>query len=178
MKASAFEKGADAIDNLRQGLRGIADDYNQRIANIENSKEPAPMKAAEIERLIAEANGFAAYKSGAAVATITDATQQILTAEGLAMSPQEFLTSQGLSTGGSGEQPSVGGGAIGASNHSGGSQSGHTVRRAVGLVRNPTRVLARESATPGSGSPVAVSSAEAVRLASPSVVVICQVSLE
>jgi hypothetical protein len=34
VKASAFEKGADAIDGLREGLRGIADDYNQRIANI------------------------------------------------------------------------------------------------------------------------------------------------
>ena len=54
----------------------IADDYNQRIANIENSKEPAPIKAAEIEKLIAEANGFAAHKAGAAVATIMEATQR------------------------------------------------------------------------------------------------------
>src|SRR6516162_1056303 len=88
VKAGGFEKGADTIDSLREGLRGIADDYNQRIANVENSKEPAPMKAAAIEKLIAEANGFAAHKSAAAVASITDAIQRILTAEGLTMSPQ------------------------------------------------------------------------------------------
>src|ERR1700757_1403494 len=51
VKAGAFEKGADAVDSLREGLRGIADDYNQRIANIESSKEPAPIKAAEISQL-------------------------------------------------------------------------------------------------------------------------------
>jgi uncharacterized protein DUF5631/uncharacterized protein DUF5632 len=115
VKASAFEKGADAIDSLREGLRGIADDYNQRIANIENSKEPAPMKAAEIEELISEANGFAAHKSGAAVAVIMDATQSILNAEGIALSPQEFLESQGL---GAGKQPAMGGG-IGSTGQSG-----------------------------------------------------------
>ena len=100
VKAAAFEKGSDVIDSLREGLRGIADDYNQRIANVENSKEPAPVKAAEIEKLIAEANGFAAHKSAAAVAAMTDAIQRILTAEGLATSPQEFLRNQGLSTDG------------------------------------------------------------------------------
>ena len=51
VKADSFEKGADAIDSLRDGLRGIADDYNQRIANVENSKEPEPMKVAEIQEL-------------------------------------------------------------------------------------------------------------------------------
>ena len=51
-KADAFEKGADAIDNLREGLRGIADDYNQRIANIENSKEPAVTKARKSRSLL------------------------------------------------------------------------------------------------------------------------------
>ncbi|WP_156766701.1 DUF5631 domain-containing protein [Mycobacterium sp. E2327] len=95
-KADAFEKGADAIDSLRDGLRGIADDYNQRIANVENSKEPAPIKAAEIERLIAEANSFSAHKSATAVSAISDAIQKILTAEGISMSPQDFLNSQGL----------------------------------------------------------------------------------
>lgn len=107
IKASAFEKGADAIDSLREGLRGIADDYNQRIASVENSKEPAAIKAPKIEQLIAEANGFAAHKSGAAVAAIMDATQKVLTAEGITMSPQEFLRSQGLTTD-VGRHPSVG----------------------------------------------------------------------
>ncbi len=80
------------------GLRGIADDYNQRIANVESSKESGVTKAAEIEKLIAEANGFALHKSGAAVSTITDATRKILTTEGIRLSPEEFLKSQGLST--------------------------------------------------------------------------------
>jgi Family of unknown function (DUF5631)/Family of unknown function (DUF5632) len=123
-KASAFEKGADAIDSLREGLRGIADDYNQRIANIENSKEPAPIKAAEIEQLIAEANGFAAHKSGAAVATIMDATQQILTAEGLAMSPQEFLNSQGLAAQGPVKPAAGHGGPAGTHGAGGGTHAG------------------------------------------------------
>lgn len=114
-KADAFEKGADAIDGLREGLRGIADDYNQRIANVENSKEPAPIKAAEIENLIAEANGFAAHKSATAVAAITDAIQKILTAEGLTMSPQAFLSSQGLSTENPAKGPASSHGAPGGS---------------------------------------------------------------
>jgi hypothetical protein len=108
VKAEAFDRGADAIDSLREGLRGIADEYNQRIASIENSKEPAIAKQAQIEQLIAEANGFAAHKSDAAVGTITDAIQKILTAEGNAMSPQEFLQSQGLNTR-AGKPPAVGG---------------------------------------------------------------------
>ncbi len=101
VKADAFDRGADAIDSLREGLRGIADEYNQKIASVENSKESAIAKPAEIERLIAEANGFAAYKSEAAVAAIMDAIQKILTAEGIAISPQEFLKNQGLRTNGS-----------------------------------------------------------------------------
>lgn len=119
-KTDAFERGADAIDGLREGLRGIADDYNQRISNVENSKEPAPIKVAEIEKLIAEANGFAAHKSSAAVAAIMDATQKILTAEGLAMSPQEFLASQGVNTADGGSPPAVGGGGIGPSHQTSG----------------------------------------------------------
>ncbi len=91
VKADAFDRGADAIDSLREGLRGIADEYNQKIASVENSKESAIAKTAEIERLIAEANGFAEFKSAAAVTAIMDAIQKILTAEGIAGSPQEFL---------------------------------------------------------------------------------------
>ncbi|HET7073368.1 MAG TPA: hypothetical protein VFI55_04705, partial [Mycobacterium sp.] len=98
VKAEAFERGADAIDNLREGLREIADDYNQRIANIENSNEPSPAKTADIARLVAEANGFAAYKSGAAIATIMDGVQKILTVEGVPLSSGEFLNSEGLTT--------------------------------------------------------------------------------
>ena len=121
VKASAFEKGADAIDSLREGLRGIADDYNQRISSVENSKEPTVAKAAEIEQLISEANGFAAHKSGAAVATLMDATQKILTLEGSTLSAQEFLNSQGLGTD-AGKQPSMGNGGISASLHNSGGQ--------------------------------------------------------
>lgn len=128
-KADAFEKGADAIDSLRDGLRGIADDYNQRITNVENSKEPAPLKAVEIERLIAEANGFAAHKSAAAVAAITDAIQKILTAEGLTMSPQDFMKSQGISTdappkGATGDGSSVGGHGAGSGPRGAGYRTG------------------------------------------------------
>ena len=128
VKAESFEKGADAIDSLREGLRGIADDYNQRIANIENSKESAAMKVGEIEKLIAEANGFAAFKAGAAVAAIMDATQRIITVEGLSVSAQDFLKSQGLNTqgpptgttGGGGAPGGAGGGMHGGTGHTGG----------------------------------------------------------
>ena len=154
VKADSFEKGADAIDSLREGLRGIADDYNQRIANVENSKEPEPMKVAEVEELIAEANGFAAHKAGAAVATITDAIQKILTAEGMSMSPQEFLANQGLGTGSSGKQPSVGGGAIGAGTHSGGSQGTHTVYGGgIGTQSNVTGRPGAGVGAAGTGQP-------------------------
>ena len=154
VKADSFEKGADAIDSLREGLRGIADDYNQRIANVENSKEPEPMKVAEVEELIAEANGFAAHKAGAAVATITDAIQKILTAEGMSMSPQEFLANQGLGTGSSGKQPSVGGDAIGAGTHSGGSQGTHTVYGGgIGTQSNVTGRPGAGVGAAGTGQP-------------------------
>ncbi|MCV7052414.1 DUF5631 domain-containing protein [Mycobacterium heidelbergense] len=122
VKADAFERGADAIDGLREGLRGIADDYNQRIANIENSKDSAVTKAAEIEKLIAEANGFAAHKSAATVSTIMDATQKILTAEGLVMSPQEFLQNQGLNAATGGGLPAAGA-SSGAGHHAGHAES-------------------------------------------------------
>jgi hypothetical protein len=121
-KADAFDKGADAVDNLREGLKGIADDYNQRISNVESSKEPAPVKALEIEQLIGEANSFSAYKSGAAVAAITDATQKILTYEGITVSPQAFAQNQGLSMG-PGNQPSVGTSAGGEGQSGGGANA-------------------------------------------------------
>lgn len=122
VKADAFEKAADAIDNLREGLRGIADSYNQQIANVENSKEPIAVKAAEIEKLIAEANGFSAHKSGAAVASLTDATQKILTVEGVGMSAQDFLNNQGPSTQPSPDAVTAGHGTPGAGGA--GTQSG------------------------------------------------------
>lgn len=90
-KANAFSKTSDAVDALREGLRGVADDYNQRIASVETSKKSTVIKTAEIESLIAEANGFATYKSGVAEAAIADATQKILNVEGIAISPQQFL---------------------------------------------------------------------------------------
>lgn len=38
VKADAFDKGADAIDALRDGLKGIAREYGQKIEQIEHSK--------------------------------------------------------------------------------------------------------------------------------------------
>lgn len=148
VKADAFDKGADAIDSLREGLRGIAADYNQRISNVESSNEPAPIKVAEIEKLIAEANGFAAHKSAAAVAAISDAMQKILTAEGLAMSPSEFLAGEGLNSGGGGKPPAVGAGGVAAVNRSTGHGS-HTVHEGgVGMQPN---VGAQHGAGVGAG---------------------------
>lgn len=115
-KADAFEKAANAIDNLREGLRGIADDYNQRIGAVERSKVPVIAKGAEIERLIAEGNGFASHKSGDAVAAIMDATQKILSAEGTGKSPHEFVGVQSTHAGGA-NAPSVGGGGFSGARH-------------------------------------------------------------
>lgn len=98
-KRDAFNSGADALDNLRSGLSGIAAEYNQRISEIENKPGgigAGVAKMAAISSLIAEAQGFAGHKSAAAVSNIMDAVQKILTAEGLSMSPQEFLQSQGI----------------------------------------------------------------------------------
>ncbi|GAT07610.1 DUF5632 domain-containing protein [Mycolicibacterium novocastrense] len=100
-KRDAFNSGADALDNLRSGLSGIAAEYNQRISEIENRPGgigAGVAKMAAISSLIAEAQGFAAHKSAAAVANIMEAVQKILTAEGISMSPQEFVKSQGIST--------------------------------------------------------------------------------
>lgn len=103
-KQAAANSAADAIDNLRSGLRSIADDYNQKISEVEkslNSKSglAAAMAVAKIVELIAEANASAAHKSAAAVASVMDAIQKVLTAEGQDISPQEFLKSHGLDSG-------------------------------------------------------------------------------
>lgn len=102
VKRDAFSAGADAIDNLREGLRGIADEYSRKIEEIERqaSRHPGsrPAAAAKIAELIAEANSFAAYKSEAAVAAIGAAVQRILTAEGSGLSTQQFFASQQLDT--------------------------------------------------------------------------------
>ncbi len=95
IKVYAFDKASDAVDGLREGLRGIADDYNQRIARVENSEESALVKTAEIENLIAEANGFASYKSGAAVAAIAESIQKIESAEGMVVSSHQFVAAHG-----------------------------------------------------------------------------------
>lgn len=156
VKANAFEKGADVIDSLREGLRGIADDYNQRIANIENSKDPTLMKAAEIEKLIAEENGFAAYKSAAAVSAIMDAVQRVLTAEGVGMSPQEFAKNQGLSVE-AGKPPQMGDSGIGQ--HTGGSQPARAIGdRGIGTPSEDAncgpRFGAGGTGRPGDSAPI------------------------
>lgn len=97
-KKLAFGKGAGAIDTLRSGLKGIAQEYNAKIDQIANSQISPVLKLSQITGLITEANGQAAFKSASAVTTILDAVQQILTAEGMSMSAQEFLGNQGLST--------------------------------------------------------------------------------
>lgn len=99
-KHAAAGSAADAIDSLRSGLREIAAEYNHRIEEVENRPDKtgaSVAKVIEIQRLIAEAQGFSLHKSTAAVASIMDATQRILTAEGIALSPQEFLKDQGIS---------------------------------------------------------------------------------
>lgn len=97
-KKDAFQSGQQAIDTLRESLRGIASDYGKQIEQIESSQTNAVMKLARIAGLITEANGKAATASITAVSTITDAVQKILTAEGITTSAQEFLNSQGLNT--------------------------------------------------------------------------------
>lgn len=99
-KSLAFNRAANAVDNLRSGLTSIADDYNKQIEAIEKKAQgsAAAMAVAvgEIEALITAANGEAASKSTAAVSTLTDAVQSILTAEGSNMTPTQFMQSQGI----------------------------------------------------------------------------------
>lgn len=99
-KRDAFNSGAGAMETLRSGLRGIAEEYNQKISEIEKHAGigSSATAAVKIAALITEANSFAAHKSGTAVAALTDAVQKILKAEGVGMSPQEFLKNEGLNT--------------------------------------------------------------------------------
>lgn len=97
-KKDAFQSGQQAIDTLRETLRGIASDYGKQIEQIESSQTNAVMKLARIAGLITEANGKAASASITAVSAITEAVQKILAAEGITTSAQEFLKNQGINT--------------------------------------------------------------------------------
>lgn len=74
------------------------------------------MKAEEIEKLIAEANSFASYKSSAAVSAIGEATQNILTAEGIPASLQAPIRGRNAGDA-AGKEPAVGGDSFGPGEH-------------------------------------------------------------
>jgi hypothetical protein len=96
LKARANDSGAGALDHLVTRLNSIAQTGSDEINSVIASKKDAVTKLAEIQAIQARCNAEAATVSAAAVATLISATQQVLTAEGIATPAQEWMRANGI----------------------------------------------------------------------------------
>jgi hypothetical protein len=96
VKQKAFIDAAQALNDLRSDLAQIAAEGNAKIEEIQQSKKNVAQKLAEIVDVIAEKQGYAAHKSAQYGAKVTEAIQQVLTAEGDPRTAEKFAADNGI----------------------------------------------------------------------------------
>jgi hypothetical protein len=95
VKRIAYGTAYESMVSLQQELTALAEEGNQEIEAIENSKLPAPAKAAEIARLIFQYQALACVLSAKYSGNIIDAMQRILDAEGANIQARQFAQAHG-----------------------------------------------------------------------------------
>lgn len=99
VKENAYGSAYDSMVSLQHDLTNVADEGNNRIKEIVESKEPVEAKVTQIVAAIQQyrvlANMVAAKYSG----NVLDAMQQIFDAEGTGQSARQFAQSHGLDVG-------------------------------------------------------------------------------
>ncbi|BAX93102.1 DUF5631 domain-containing protein [Mycobacterium shigaense] len=95
-KETAYSTAYDSMASLQHALANVANEANQQIKEIQNSKVPAEAKATEIVTVIhryrAQANLLAAKYAG----NVCDAMQTVLNADNPGQSARQFAQAHGL----------------------------------------------------------------------------------
>jgi Family of unknown function (DUF5631)/Family of unknown function (DUF5632) len=96
-KESAYESAYDSMVSLQHDLTNLANEYNQQIKDIENSKEPTEAKVAQIVFAINQGRTLATMAAAKWSGNVFDAMQRVLDAEGPGgQSARQFAQAHGL----------------------------------------------------------------------------------
>ena len=98
-KESAYESAYDSMVSLQHDLTNLANEYNQQIKDIENSKEPTEAKVAQIVFAINQGRTLASMAAAKYSGNVFDAMQRVLDAEGSGQSARQFAQAHGLDAG-------------------------------------------------------------------------------
>jgi hypothetical protein len=93
---NAFSCVHDSMETLRQELTSLAEEGNQEINDIKNSKEPEGTKATQIVAAIQKYRALANLAAAKYGENVLDAVQSILDAQGSGQSAREFAQTHGI----------------------------------------------------------------------------------
>nr|BBX76468.1 hypothetical protein MFLOJ_02550 [Mycobacterium florentinum] len=99
IKQGAYGTAYDSMASLRQDLANLAAEGNQRIEEIQHSKEPVEAKVPQIIAAIHQYRAMASITAAKYSGNVLDAMQRVLDAEGIGMSARQFAQSHGADVG-------------------------------------------------------------------------------
>lgn len=99
VKKNAYATARESMLSLRQDLSNLADEGNQAIKAIQNSKEPLEAKVAQVVSVIKQHRALANVAAAKYGGNVLDAIQSILDAEGAGQSARAFAQAHGIDPG-------------------------------------------------------------------------------
>ena len=105
VKESAYGTAYDSMVSLQHDLTNLANEGNQRIKEIQDSKEPVEAKLPQIVAAINEYRALANLAAAKYSGNVLDAMQRILDEEGTGQSARQFAQAHGLDVGRMFRQP-------------------------------------------------------------------------
>ncbi len=106
VKASAYANAYDSMRSLQHDLTGIAEDGNEQIKEIQDSKQPVETKVTQILAVIARCRALANLAAAKYGGNVLDAIQRILGVEATGQSARQFAQAHGVDPGQMFRQPS------------------------------------------------------------------------
>jgi Family of unknown function (DUF5631)/Family of unknown function (DUF5632) len=105
VKESAYGTAYDSMVTLQHDLTDLANEGNQRIKEIQDSKEPVEAKVPQIVAAINQYRALANIAAAKYSGNVFDAMQRILDEEGTGQSARQFAQAQGVNVGQMFRQP-------------------------------------------------------------------------
>jgi hypothetical protein len=105
VKESAYGTAYDSMVNLQHDLTDLANEGNQRIKEIQDSKEPVEAKVPQIVAAINQYRALANLAAAKYSGNVLDGMQRILDEEGIGQSARQFAQAHGLDVGRMFRQP-------------------------------------------------------------------------
>lgn len=95
-KSKSYSAAHNAISEFRIKLGTLAAEGNRRIDAVNQSKQPLPEKVTAILTIVSEMKSRAAVHAAICAADISNAIQNVLTVQGIDVSPQTFADTNGV----------------------------------------------------------------------------------